>query len=317
MATYAQFSIQEVIPDISTKTITIKTNFKVDPNTVSQTTVAYYSYDSGKLETYQLRVDGKDIIIDFLNYPDDNSRYYLKVAGIQDALGRKLSATMDSYIKFEKDIKTKIKIISPVSRSTSKSRLIPIRLQVTEPSNGLTYRIELSTDNIFFNKVCTMLCAVPDEYLESEQDAQRELKEFKTSDTGLSATPNDGYYYNGEIHINTTVDHEGQIYLRARAELNEGEAGDWSETICFNILTISMDSIDTTFLEESLTTEDLFDDSIDKIQTEIVDRADSMTNEGMFFLEFNKEIKLPDEYELDENGYVNLGIVIGYRKELK
>ena len=36
----------------------------------------------------------------------------------------------------------------------------------------------------------------------------------------------------------------------------------------------------------------------------------------MFYLEFNKKIKLPANYELDENGYIKLGVVTGTRKEL-
>ena len=156
MTSYSEFSIQEIIPDISTKTIKIVTNFKVDPNSVSELTVAYYSYDTGKLETYQLRVDGKNIYVDFLNYPDDESRYFLKVAGIKDALGRTLKTNFDGYIKFEKDIKTKVKILSPVSRVTYKSRLIDIRLQLTDMLKDLTYRIEISTDNVFYNVLTTM-----------------------------------------------------------------------------------------------------------------------------------------------------------------
>ena len=78
-----------------------------------------------------------------------------------------------------------------------------------------------------------------------------------------------------------------------------------------------MESSDTTFLEDYLTTEDLFDDSIDLVETIVQDKSAVGVSEGAFYLEFNKDIKLPDEYELDENGYVNLGIVIGFRKELK
>ena len=39
--------------------------------------------------------------------------------------------------------------------------------------------------------------------------------------------------------------------------------------------------------------------------------------DGAFYMEFNKEIKLPDDYKVDEDGYVSLGIVTGFRKGLK
>ena len=107
------------------------------------------------------------------------------------------------------------------------------------------------------------------------------------------------------------------MFIRGRAEKTDSEVGRWSEMSSFSIYTIPLDSMDTTFLENSLATFDLFPD---ELQTEplsanvstVVDVSDEA-----FFIEFNKAIKLPDEYELDENGYVNLGTIIGFRKELK
>jgi hypothetical protein len=78
-----------------------------------------------------------------------------------------------------------------------------------------------------------------------------------------------------------------------------------------------MESINTNFLEDYLLTDDLFDDTVELIQTEIQDKTAIATNDGVFYLEFNKEIQLPENYEVDEDGYVNLGTIIGFRKELK
>lgn len=318
MASYSEFSIQGIVPDISQKTIVVKTNFKVDPNSVTESTVMYYCYDTGSLEKYQLRIDNKNIYIDFENYPDDNSRYYLKISGIKDALGRVLKTNYDGYIKFEKDIKTKVKILAPTSRVTLKSRLIDIRLQAIEPIANLTYRIEISSDNIFYNKLATLLCTVPNEFYNSENEQMAFIPEDFSVGENSAAKVNEGYYYNNEIQLSVTVEREGQIYLRARAELDEGTAGDWAEFICFNIHTISMDSIETTFLEDYLTSDDMFDDSIMEYEeTEIKDRSQADVNEGYFYLELNKDILIPEDYELDENGYINLGTIIGFRKELK
>ena len=77
-----------------------------------------------------------------------------------------------------------------------------------------------------------------------------------------------------------------------------------------------MDSIETTFLEDYLTTSDLFEEE-SLLETEVVEKSDAVSNDGLFYLEFNKDIKLPEKYELDENGYINLGVVLGTRKELK
>lgn len=284
MSTYNEFSIQEVIPDLSNKRLIIITNFKVDPQTILPTNIALYNYDRTSLETYQLIPDNKNIFVVMNDYPTSDTRYYLKIKDLRDALGRTLKTEFNDYIIFKNEVKTKLEIVSPKSRETVKSRVIPMKIKVTEldEEKATTCRIEFSSDNIFYNILNTV-----------EQDI-----------------------VNGEVSIDTTIEREGQIYVRARAE-RDNLVGDWSETICFNIYTIPMESINTNFLEDYLLTDDLFDDTIDLIQTEIQDKTAIATNDGVFYLEFNKEIQLPENYEVDEDGYVNLGTIIGFRKELK
>lgn len=284
MSTYNEFSIQEVIPDLSNKRLIIITNFKVDPQTILPTNIALYNYDQTSLETYQLIPDNKNIFVVMNDYPTSDTRYYLKIKDLRDALGRTLKTEFNDYIVFKNEVKTKLEIVSPKSRETVKSRVIPIKIKVTEldEEKATTCRIEFSSDNIFYNILNTV-----------EQDI-----------------------VNGEVSIDTTIEREGQIYVRARAE-RDNLVGDWSETICFNIYTIPMESINTNFLEDYLLTDDLFDDTVELIQTEIQDKTAIATNDGIFYLEFNKEIQLPENYEVDEDGYVNLGTIIGFRKELK
>ena len=284
MSTYNEFSIQEVIPDLSNKRLIIITNFKVDPQTILPTNIALYNYDRTSLETYQLIPDNKNIFVVMNDYPTSDTRYYLKIKDLRDALGRTLKTEFNDYIVFKNEVKTKLEIVSPKSRETVKSRIIPMKIKVTEldEEKATTCRIEFSSDNIFYNILNTV-----------EQDI-----------------------VNGEVSIDTTIEREGQIYVRARAE-RDNLVGDWSETICFNIYTIPMESINTNFLEDYLLTDDLFDDTVNLIQTEIQDKTAIATNDGVFYLEFNKEIQLPENYEVDEDGYVNLGTIIGFRKELK
>lgn len=284
MSTYNEFSIQEVIPDLSNKRLIIITNFKVDPQTILPTNIALYNYDQTSLETYQLIPDNKNIFVVMNDYPTNDTRYYLKIKDLRDALGRTLKTEFNDYIVFKNEVKTKLEIVSPKSRETVKSRVIPMKIKVTEldEEKATTCRIEFSSDNIFYNILNTV-----------EQDI-----------------------VNGEVSIDTTIEREGQIYVRARAE-RDNLVGDWSETICFNIYTIPMESINTNFLEDYLLTDDLFDDTVELIQTEIQDKTAIATNDGVFYLEFNKEIQLPENYEVDEDGYVNLGTILGFRKELK
>jgi hypothetical protein len=281
LSTYNEFSIQDVIADLSQKRIVIKTNFKVDPDSVLPTNIAFYNYDETTLEKYNLIVDNKIIYLVLEEYPKDNARYYLKIKGLKDALGRTLKTSFDDYIVFESDLKTKLQIVNPKSRETLRSQTFTINIKATEIEEGSSCKIQIASDNIFYNVLS-----------EISQDITSEM-----------------------ISIDTTVEREGQIYIRARAEKDK-VVGDWSEFICFNIYTISMESPDTSFLEDYLTTEDLFDDSIDLIETEIQGKSSVDANDGAFYLEFNKDIKLPDEYELDDNGYINLGTIVGFRKGL-
>lgn len=284
MTSYSKFSIQEIIPDLSQKKIVIKTNFKVDPKSVSESTVALYNYDKSTLEIYQLTIDGKNINVLLADYPVDGGRYYLKVANIVDALGRVLNTSYDEYITFESDLKTKLQIVSPVSRETLKSRTVTIKIKsLSDIEEDAKCKIEIASDNIFYNKLAVL---------------EQQLT-------------------NGELTIDTTIERDGQIYIRARMEKSDTIVGDWTEVICFNIYTIQMDSLETTFLEDYLTTEDLFDDSIDLLETSIEDKPVFDKEEGALYFELNKKIKLPEHYKVDINGYVTLGTVIGFRKELK
>lgn len=281
MSTYNEFSIQDVIADLSQKRIIIKTNFKVDPDSVLPTNIAFYNYDDSTLEKYNLVVDNKIIYVILEEYPKSDVRYYLKIKDLKDALGRTLRTHHDDYIIFQNDLKTKLQIVNPKSRETLRSQTFSINIKATEIEEGSTCKIQIASDNIFYNLLS-------------------EISQDITSET---------------VSIDTTIEREGQIYIRARAEKDK-VVGDWSDFICFNIYTIPMESPDTSFLEDYLTTEDLFDDSIDLIETKIQDKSSVDANDGAFFLEFNKDIKLPDEYELDDNGYINLGVIIGFRKGL-
>ena len=298
MGTYNEFSIQDVLPDLSKKQIVITTNFQIDPTTVDLTTVKFFDYDNAKLESYTLRVDGKNIIITLDSYPSNSKRYYLKVENVQDALKRKLSSSYNDYIKFFSEVITKVEILSPISRETFKNRTFDIKLKATEVIENLYYKIELGMDNAFFSTVATIKCN--SESFESEEDV--EITSYSMKENIISFT--------------TKLEREGQIYIRARAELNDEIVGDWSETVCFNIYTINMNSLETTFLEDYLTTDELFEEE-SLAETETIDRSEIATNDGLFYIEFNKNIKLPDEYELDEDGYIKLGTIICSRKELK
>lgn len=315
--TYNQFSIQSVIPDLSQKQIVIETNFKVDANTVDLKTVAYYDYDKKQLEVYKLKVEGKKIYILLSDYPANGSRYYLKISGIKDALGRNLSSVYDDYINFRNDVKTKLEITSPLSRETLKDRLVDIRIKATEVIDNLRYRIEISTDNMFFSNKTTLICYMPKEYNVSDKSQAIEINnnQVLATESNIPIVFNNGLFVADELTLSTTIDKEGQLYIRARAELDDSVVGDWCEFISFNIYTITMESLETTFLEDYLTTDIIFDDSLMEPPS-IQDKTTNCYTPSIFFFEFNKEINLPNSYEVNSEGYIRLRYVNGKRKEI-
>lgn len=299
---YNQFGIIEVVSDLKTKTIVIATNFKVDPSTVDLNTVSLYDYGagSGQLADYTLHVDGKDICIILKDYPAPGTRFYLKVTDIYDALNRKVNHAYNDYIIFENEVVTDVEILSPGYREVLTQTFIDIRLKITNPLSEGSYRVQIAADNAFFKSIATVSSAVTDG------------SDFVISETDPSC---------GVLTIKTELNYNGQLFIRARAEKSEAEVGKWSEISNFAIQTIPAESLDTTFLEESITTYDLFPEEFDFNQSEPLSiNEKSMiadVTDNAFYIEFNKEIKLPEDYKTDADGYVSLGVITGFRKGLK
>ena len=302
---YNQFSIIEVVTDLKSKTIIIATNFKVDPSTVDLNTVSLYDYSagSGQLADYDLHVDGKNICIILRDYPGPGTKYYLKITDIYDALNRKINYAYNDYVVFENEVVTIVEVLSPGFRQVYGQNTINVKLKITDPLEEGQYRIQISTENVFFKTLSTILYnATADEIISEDKEVSVVSNNSKS----------------GEINFTAQVNHNGQLYIRARAERSDEEVGRWSETVSFTIQTLSIDSMDTTFLEESMTTFDLFPNEFD-LEPLSVNEKSAVTNitDGAFYIEFNKCIKLPDDYTLNEDGYISLGTITGFRKGLK
>lgn len=302
---YNQFCIVDVLPDLKTKTIVITTNFKVDASTVNMKTVSLYDYknEGSQIADYSLYVDGKSICIILNDYPPTDTKFFLKVNDIYDALNRKINYSYSNYIVFTNDVITDIEILSPAYRETFNKNTINIKLKITDPLEEGTYKVQISSDNTFFKILSTVNYNATSQELISSDDVV-----VITEDKSNS----------GEINFLATIDFNGQLYIRARAERSDSEVSRWCELIPFTINTVPVDSMDTTFLDQSLTTYDLFEDEFDLSPLNVNDIGKVVPIEdGMFYIEFNKAIALPEDYELTEDGYVDLGVVIGFRKGLE
>lgn len=302
---YNQFSIIEVITDLKTKTIIIATNFKVDPATVNLNTVSLYDYSAGngQLTDYTLHVDGKNICIILRDYPGPGAKYYLKITDIYDALNRKINYAYNDYIIFENEVLTRTEILSPGFREVFSQNTIDIKIKITDPLDEGKYRIQISTDNVYFKILTTIIRSATSSEIVSSDNVVQVVDDNSNS---------------GELNFKANIDYNGQLYIRARAEREDNEVGRWSETSSFTIHTIPVDSMDTIFLEESLTTFDLFpnESALEPLSINAKSNIANITD-GAFYIEFNKAIQLPENYETNADGYVSLGIVTGFRKGLK
>ncbi len=304
---YNQFCITDVIPDLKTKAIVVVTNFKVDASTVDYNTVSLYDYkDTGsQIAEYDLHVDGKNICIMLKDYPAPNTKFYLKINDIYDALNRKINYAYNDYIVFNNDVTTEVAILSPGFRETFSNNEIDIELKIIDPLEEGTYRIQISTDNVFFKILSTITYNATSDEIAIDNEAVTVSEHSKTE---------------GRIKLKSIIDYNGQLYIRARAEREDSEVSRWSEISSFTLHTIPIDSMDTTFLDSSLTTFDLFPDEFELASAALeVNKKSNIVDitDRAFYLEFNKEIKLPENYETDEDGYVLLGTITGFRKGLK
>ena len=302
---YNQFCITDIVPDLKTKTIVILTNFKVDASTINLNTVSLYDYSAGsnQLANYSLQVDGKAIGIVLDDFPPPNTKYYLKVTDIYDALNRKINYSYNDYIEFTNDVITHIDIISPAYRETFTQNIIDIKLKIKDPLSEGSYKIQISSDNAFFKTLSTIVYNISESKLTNDSDV-------------ITITEDNSN--NTEIDFKANIDYNGQLFIRARAEKATNEVGVWSDLRAFTMHTISIDSMDTTFLEPSLTTFDLFEDELNLEPLAISNKSNIInTSDVAFYMEFNKAIKLPEDHKANEDGYVSLGYVTGFRKGLK
>ena len=302
---YNQFSIIEVVTDLKTKTIVVATNFKVDPSTVDYKTVTLYDYNAGngQLVNYSLQVDGKNICIILKDYPSAGSKYFLQINDIYDALNRKINHAYNQYITLEDEVITNVEVISPGYREVFNQNTIEIKLKITDPLDQGSYVVHVSSDNAFFKTIALVSYkATANEILSSNDIVEVSEGELK----------------DGELKFKANINYNGQLFIRARAEKEESMVGKWSEISSFTIHTLPTESIDNDFLENSITTFDLFPNEFDIEPLDVISKSKIINSkDGEFFIEFNKEIKLPDDYKLNEDGYIVLDTIIGFRKELK
>ena len=309
MAYTSSYHVQGAYADLSLKQIIIETNFKIDTSSISMDNIILYKClednTHDRVTNYSLGIDktGKNIIIQFEDYPKDNSRYYIIVKNLIDKLGRQLKENYDRYILFSYNIKTKVTITNPTEQYVSNDSNVEIKMATSCEDKGIKYRIEISRDVAFFKSDYIILSDNKDEIYVSDNTNYKLI----------------GYEVNqSEIKALINFKNDGQYYIRARAEKNENITGKWcNDIVSFSISTAESPLKDESgFLNDFLFSDVLYDEPPESL--EIVSSTSDGTTSQQFFIEFNKDIDFiqDEKSQYSEDGLLYIGKAYMIRRDL-
>ena len=309
MAYSSSYHVQGAYADLALKQIIIETNFKIDTSSISMDNILLYKClednTHDRVTNYSLGVDksGKNIVIQFENYPEDNSRYYIIVKNLVDKLGRQLKENYDRYILFSYNIKTKVTITNPTQQYVSKDNNIEIKMATSCEDKGIKYRLEISRDVAFFKNDYIILSDNKEE-IQLSDNANYSLIGCTIEQSEISALIN--------------FKNDGQYYIRARAEKDKNIAGKWCDDIVsFSITTAESPLKDNSgFLNDFLFSDVLYDESPEPLK--IVSSTPDGTTSQQFFIEFNKDIEFTQDKDsqYSEDGLLYIGKAYMVRRDL-
>ena len=302
------FNITSITPDYTNKLITIKTTFKVDPDTVNRKNVQVISASSGTTVLYKLSVDDDKIIVNLKDWPELDSYYVVKIDKIKDKLNRDLIHPISKDIVFSADTKLKVTIESPNNNEAVKQQhnLVYFSIKQVNPDGSTSIHPMLepnpSTPELPESEEETGLSK--EAVLEDESDVTYHF-EF-ASDIAFFDIVKDykSKYTNGYILLDNS-----QYYLRARV-IQNGMNGDWSDIITFTVVPDVSECDDILseakreYLDDIMAPVEFFLEPDEML--EMVSRSNNGVTYPEFFIEFNKDI---DPEKLPEN-------IIAYRRDL-
>lgn len=302
------FNITSITPDYTNKLITIKTTFKVDPDTVNRKNVQVISASSGTTVLYKLSVDDDKIIVNLKDWPELDSYYVVKIDKIKDKLNRDLIHPISKDIVFSADTKLKVTIESPNNNEAVKQQhnLVYFSIKQVNPDGSTSIHpmpeLNPSTPELPESEEETGLSK--EAVLEDESDVTYHF-EF-ASDIAFFDIVKDykSKYTNGYILLDNS-----QYYLRARV-IQNGMNGDWSDIITFTVVPDVSECDDILseakkeYLDDIMAPVEFFLEPDEML--EMVSRSNNGVTYPEFFIEFNKDI---DPEKLPEN-------IIAYRRDL-
>lgn len=321
---YNEFSIIDISSNYSTNSFTINTNFSVDRDTVNKDNIKVSIIVDGQqiaIDTYVLVAEGKNIFVKFDTYDYADHQFFIYINNIKDKLGRTQHVPYDKLITFNPNIPTQLNIISPLDQFASKTKAIHIEVAILGDSNytkdfsdasdiaifnedgsfaeNIKIRLDVGTDKTFLNSECILL----------QEHRGESSNSFEVSAHNIERV-DDILAFDLKVNKNT------QFYIRARMERTDTYFGEWSNTVTFMVKTDSLLDPSDTYMDSMLFAESIFAEELPPL--EVVDSTDVGFTGDEFYLEFNKDIVVPEEAmtKVTNDGLVCIGKCILIRRDL-
>ena len=321
---YNQFSIIDIESNYSTNSFIIHTNFSVDHETVHKDNIKISIIVNEKqipIDTFILIPEGKKIYVKFDTYDYADQQFFIYINDIKDKLGRTQHVPYDKFITFNPNIPTQLNIISPLDQFASKTKAIHIEVAIlgdnnyTKDFSGASDIAIFNEDGSFAENIKIRLDVGTDKtFLNSEHILLQEHRSESTNSFEVSA--HNIERIDNILAFDLKVNKNTQFYIRARMERTETFFGEWSDTITFMVKTDSLLDPSDVYMDSMLFTESLFAEELPPL--EVVDSTDVGFTGDEFYLEFNKDIVVPEEAmtKVTNDGLVCIGKCILIRRDL-
>lgn len=321
---YNQFSIIDIESNYSTNSFIIHTNFSVDHDTVHKDNIKISIIVNEKqipIDTFVLIPEGKKIYVKFDTYDYADQQFFIYINDIKDKLGRTQHVPYDKFITFNPNIPTQLNIISPLDQFASKTKAIHIEVAIlgdnnyTKDFSGASDIAIFNEDGSFAENIKIRLDVGTDKtFLNSEHILLQEHRSESTNSFEVSA--HNIERIDNILAFDLKVNKNTQFYIRARMERTETFFGEWSDTVTFMVKTDSLLDPSDVYMDSMLFTESLFAEELPPL--EVVDSTDVGFTGDEFYLEFNKDIVVPEEAmtKVTNDGLVCIGKCILIRRDL-
>jgi hypothetical protein len=321
---YNQFSIIDISSNYSTNSFLINTNFSVDPDTINKDNIKISIIKDEKqiaIDTFMLVPEGKNIIVKFDDYAYADQQFFIYINNLKDKLGRVQHVPYDKFIKFTPNIPTQLNITTPLDQFASKTKAIHIEVAILGDGNN-TIQVGDASDIAIFNEdgsfadnikmhleIGTDKSFLNSEYIHIYDNRSESSNSYEVSVSNIDRLKN-------TMAFDLQVKKDTQYYIRARMERADTIFGEWSNTVTFMVKTESLLDPSDDYMHSMLFSESLFADEYEPL--EVLSSTDVGFTGDEFYLEFNKDIVVPEEAKtkVTNDGLVCIGKCILIRRDL-